>query len=946
MARRLSATDRLLLGGLLPLYLVAVVLHGLEVARSGLAQLPVYVTPARDGGYPTVGGYRIETDPSGSGLELGDRLVRVGDADLRGAGFLRFDAIALARTTPDRPTRLVFERGGAQHEVLLRARPHAHPWFRIPTLVMILAVCALVLLRGPGTRSSRLFVAAFGSYGLVQAQFYGGPEWKTLASLWIWNFLGPVSAVLVLRWAASFPDEVAQRRRSWAGWPWLGGLLYLAVRLNYLYGAPLDAHVVPRVSFASNAVFILGTLALLARSYRHADPVGRRRIKWVLYGAAMGGLPLSAVELAGGLAPELERFPQLFALAGIATAAAPICLLIGIVRHNAFDIDRLIGATATYSLTLAAVAGGLLVGMPAAGRFLAAALQVPVAAVQLGLTALLLAVAFPLGRRLRPQVDRLFFPERRALELGVAQLLADLSDCRAPQQVLELIRDRVGALLRPDRCALYTRDGPRFGTHDDAGAPLLEAGGALLADLSLRPVPRRAASLRERRDVASAAERALLDALGDGVLLPLHRGRELAAFLALGPKRSRDVYTATDLSLLAAVAENASAGLRRLRDRERLRSERARRREVDALRESAESAQRARTRLLAAASHDLRQPLHAIGLFAEALGQRLSDPEARRLLDRIESANESLQEMFGELLDLGRLEAGALAADPRDVPVGPLLDRVAGELAPVAARKGIGLRSVASSLVVRSDPLLLARIVRNLASNAVRYTERGRVLLGARRAGDAVRIEVWDTGPGIPAEHRERIFQEFVRFGSADAQGLGLGLAIVKGLAERLGHPLVLRSELGLGSLFAVVAPRVRIPAAQAVAAAAPALDLGGLRVLVVDDDRDALESLAAVLEGWGCDVQCARTPLDALGRVRPDAKLDAVVCDLQLGASSGLDLIEALRHAAGAAIPALVVSGTTAAPDRDAVRARGLAFLGKPVSPARLRAALWNLTR
>jgi CheY-like chemotaxis protein len=157
---------------------------------------------------------------------------------------------------------------------------------------------------------------------------------------------------------------------------------------------------------------------------------------------------------------------------------------------------------------------------------------------------------------------------------------------------------------------------------------------------------------------------------------------------------------------------------------------------------------------------------------------------------------------------------------------------------------------------------------------------------------------------------------------------------------------LLLRSEVGLGSLFAVTAPRVRAPAARTDATAAPALDLAGLRVLVVDDDRDVLEALAAVLEGWGCVALCARTPLDALAQVRPDRKLDAVVCDLQLGGGvSGVALIETLRQAAGAALPALVVSAASAE-RRDDVRAAGLAFLGKPVSPARLRAALWNLTR
>lgn len=948
----LPRADRLLLGTLLPVFAVVFVLHVYTVATSGLAQLPIYAAPAPErGGHPLVGGFRVETDSSGSGLAPGDRLLRVGDSDLAGAGFLGFDALALEAAGADLRTTLRFERDGVVRESELVARPHPWAWFRIPTLVVVVGVCTLVLLRGHGSPGSRLFFAACLTYAIVQAQFYGGPAWKTWVSLLLWNLGGPLAAFLMIRWATQFPDQMPVRARAFGGWAWVAGLGYLAVRAQYVFGGPLPPAFSPRVSFLANAALMTGTIALLVHNYQRSDGAGRRRIKWLVYGA-MAAIPAALLQIAGAVNPELPYFEQGFAVTTLATVVTPICVLIAIARYNAFDIDRLISATASYSLSVAVAGLGLLVGMPAAGRWAARAFGMPVWFAQMALSVAILAVAIPLSRRLQPRLERIFFPERHALERGVAELLAELAACRAPVPLLALLERRVDVLLRPVHRQLHVRRDPGGELAMTVWPPIpWKPDGPLAAELERRAGPRRAEQLRMALGSQLAHdERELLDGLGDGIVTPLRGSGEIEAVLLLGSKRSGDVYTFRDVSYLAAIAQKASDELRRMRDDRALRRERERRREVEALRETALRAGATRTRLLAAASHDLRQPLQALGLFAEALGRRLSDPAERVLIERIEQSAESLRSMFDALLDLSQLEAGGVAARPLDFALGPLLERIATEAAPSAVARGVALRCAPTRLRVHSDPLLLARIVRNLVTNAIRYTDRGRVLLGARRAGDGVRIEVWDTGRGIPADRRSEVFQEFTRLAPrADVEGLGLGLAIVKGLAETLGHPIGLRSELGRGSCFHVTVTRARhAPEAAPEERTATGLDLDGLRVVVVDDDRAVREGLVATLESWGCRTLAADCIEKAVAVATSiPGGPDVVVCDLHLGdGEEGPGVIAAIEQATGVRPPALVVSADTGAEHRARLRAAGLPLLTKPVSPARLRAALWMLVR
>ncbi|NTV11137.1 MAG: HAMP domain-containing protein, partial [Zoogloea sp.] len=274
--------------------------------------------------------------------------------------------------------------------------------------------------------------------------------------------------------------------------------------------------------------------------------------------------------------------------------------------------------------------------------------------------------------------------------------------------------------------------------------------------------------------------------------------------------------------------------------------------------EEAERANLSKSRFLAAASHDLRQPMHALGLFVAELAQKRHAPETRRLVEQITRASEAMEDLLHSLLDISRLEAGVLVPQVSAFPLQPLLDRLSANYRREANECDVRLRIRPTPLWVESDPLLLERIIANLLSNALLYSPRGTVLVATRLRGGRVRVEVRDSGIGIPRESQEAVFQEFVQLDNPERsryKGLGLGLAIVRGLVVLLGHRLRLRSEPGRGSVFAVELQRGQpgeLPSAESLE---PASRLAGLRVALVDDDPLALSALTSLLESWGCEV-------------------------------------------------------------------------------------------
>ncbi|UVE18068.1 hybrid sensor histidine kinase/response regulator [Pseudomonas sp. LS44] len=403
-------------------------------------------------------------------------------------------------------------------------------------------------------------------------------------------------------------------------------------------------------------------------------------------------------------------------------------------------------------------------------------------------------------------------------------------------------------------------------------------------------------------------------------------------------------------ALIAQRASRRSIALRfenlDLVERLQVESERA-----EAARDTAEQANLAKSKFLAAASHDLRQPAYAQELFLEVLARsELSDIQ-HKVLNRARAASQASAQMLNTLLDFSRIEAGVIEPQRRAFRLQPLFNKLENELGSLADAKDIVYRCRETQLAVDSDPALLELMLRNLIANAIRYTERGGLLVACRRRGDAVLIEVFDTGIGIEPSQQGDVFREFHQLGNPERdrlKGLGLGLAITEGLARSLGHGVSLVSRPGRGSVF-----RIRLPLAQGNFSddvfeqpSAPQLQakrLRGLRVLVIDDDASVRDGMLHLLEDWGCECRAVEDIEDALRQVE-QWPVQVLISDYRLREhQTGAQAISQVREALGAAVPALIITGDTAPERLREARTSGVPLLHKPVSPAQLYRALVN---
>jgi PAS domain S-box-containing protein len=372
-----------------------------------------------------------------------------------------------------------------------------------------------------------------------------------------------------------------------------------------------------------------------------------------------------------------------------------------------------------------------------------------------------------------------------------------------------------------------------------------------------------------------------------------------------------------------------------------------------AAKQLAEQANATKTRFVAAASHDLLQPLNAARLFASALEETTQEPAVRDVAGRIDGSLRAAEEVLDDMLDIARLESGALRAEPGDFPLRAVLEDLEQQFAPVAARRGLRLRVHAADCRIHSDRVLVRRVLQNLISNALRYTQRGGVLVGCRRRGDRVAIEVWDTGPGVAEQHQRAIFEEFRRLEQPSPwgeKGLGLGLSICDRIARLLDLQLALRSRPGHGSVFSVSLPRSAQQHAAPILMAAPAeaaspASLTNRVVLCVDNEEEILAGMAALLTRWGVKVLTARTAAEA--RELFDARRpDVVLADYRLGdpACDGLDLLQSLRRGGVHPVPGALITADHGAAVSERARSLGYTVLRKPLKPAALRALLGAL--
>jgi PAS domain S-box-containing protein len=372
-----------------------------------------------------------------------------------------------------------------------------------------------------------------------------------------------------------------------------------------------------------------------------------------------------------------------------------------------------------------------------------------------------------------------------------------------------------------------------------------------------------------------------------------------------------------------------------------------------AQKDRAEAADRAKSVFLAAASHDLRQPIHALGLFLTALRSMAQAPAvpSSELVDichRMQTSLDSLGQLLNMLLDVSRLDANAVQIVREPTELATLLDELGQEFGPLAREKGLQLRVVCTDLWVDTDPTVLRRILANLLSNAVRYTPRGRVLLGCRRRGSEVEIQVWDSGIGIAPEQREAIFEEFYQVGQSTAQhheahGLGLGLPIVKRSAHLLQAPLDLRSQPGLGSMFSIRLPRCEAPVRTPQPEPALHPTAHGLGVLVIDDDAQVLGAMQRVLSVWGHRAFCAASADEAvvMAITHPD-QIHLLLSDYRLGATvTAVDAIRAVQACLPHPVPTYILTGDTSPQRIHEASLLGFPLLHKPLQAAVLRGIL-----
>jgi CheY-like chemotaxis protein/anti-sigma regulatory factor (Ser/Thr protein kinase) len=359
-------------------------------------------------------------------------------------------------------------------------------------------------------------------------------------------------------------------------------------------------------------------------------------------------------------------------------------------------------------------------------------------------------------------------------------------------------------------------------------------------------------------------------------------------------------------------------------------------------------------RILAEASHDLRQPLQAIGLWVELLQQQVPDQELKRVLGRIQETAVGAEKVVDALLEIARLDIGAVAAKPTSISAGQVLEMLSNRFRPAALAKGIDFEVIASPAIVRSDLGLLIRILSNIVSNAVRYTTQGSVRLSCVDHCDGYVFEVRDTGPGIPAADQERIFEEFVQLDIAGRQrssGVGLGLSIAQRMSRLLGHTITIQSSAGEGSCFRVRVPSglVLEPKPTIVAEVGGADAVRGAFVVYVEDDENQRDAMRELLESWGCHVIVAVSAQEALAKMQGHLREpDLMVCDYKLsGGENGMQAIAAVRASICSNLPALIVCGESAIGlHATRIKKSRIALLRKPVRAEHLRQGMAALLK
>jgi len=574
MTRRLRRSDRALLLLVFAIWAVGFGLHVQRLATGRIGWVPAAFASAPPGERPSVIEVWPEAAAAADAPRAGDRVVAVGGRPLSGSTREAVVAALFAEADADLRVTLRVARAGAEHDAALRLDPVLLPW---RTAALSLAFAAIGLLgfrRARGSPAARAFFLASLSYAMSWHAFPGDGAIHNALALATLLAAPALAGPECLRVLLLFPEEAATHGRAARWLPWLFVLNGPALT-SWVFGTPWPPSIGQPLALAGNVALIATLLALFARGYLRSGAFGRRQLRWALLGFYVG---LSGPLLAGGVAVLFPQLWWLYHLSLCAVVAIPLCLFVAFHRDHLFDVDRLISAAASYSLLIGVAFAGMLAGAPAASGALA-----HVASLDPQTSQILLAVAVtPLiggaQRVVRPRLERLMFPERRALEHGASRLRSELAHCEKPGDVLALLGARLDELLRPDCLAIYARAADAYAplyARGAAIAPSFGGGGPIVALLGQTGEAIDLARWRWRTAAPAArAERAVLEGMGAQLLVPLIPADELAAFVCLGQKESGDIYTETDRVLLQGLADLASTELRRFDDAEVRRQER------------------------------------------------------------------------------------------------------------------------------------------------------------------------------------------------------------------------------------------------------------------------------------------------------------------------------------------------------------------------------------
>jgi class 3 adenylate cyclase len=568
---RLRRRDRALLLILLPLWAACFALF----VRERLADRPTRPTllvasPPGSDALPRVVRYRPGFAQPEEALRPGDELVRIGTVDARGLSAFSVLAHSLAEADAAGRFEVAYRRGdaiGAAQVGLLR---EGSPWRTSAGAFGFAVIAVLLIRRAPGSRAAQRFLPAALVWSLCWIEFQGASVLQTYAYLAVRAAAGSLWAPLMILAVRELPERVEPRAP--ARWPWLFALLG-PTWTSMWFGWPLPIDVGTRLNPALGGLAIVALLAVLTRNYRQADTAGRRQLEWVMLGGYLGGLPVLLGVAAAALDPERV---WLWNWSLTALVLIPVSWFIAITRSNLLDIDRLISSTATYSLLASLLLGAALTALPPLAALVSGWLGLERSTVHLAFAGVLAPFVVLAEQRLRPVLERVLFSERQALKLGAAGLVAELAAAPDAERLLASAGARLEALLRPACCAIYGRAGRAYApvfVHGVALAPAFAAESPLLAAL------RRGGALdlgEARAALSDPADRGAIGSLGAVALVPIAHGAELTGFVALGPKASGDVYTATDRALLSAIGSALATSLARLGEKELLREARVR----------------------------------------------------------------------------------------------------------------------------------------------------------------------------------------------------------------------------------------------------------------------------------------------------------------------------------------------------------------------------------